>query len=523
MQKSIGLGSCLLLVIAGSYLGCNSEKEPNDQPPTNNNVDSGTSGTTDSGATDSGTNDAGDAGQVVELPKPTLCPETDFVTPKLPNSVVIGDVVIKEDTTWTADKIYVVYQDFKVKNHKLTVQPGTTICLAQEGKIIVGEGIEPGEIHLDGTADKPIVITSLPSASDATKPARYNKGLQMDTYLGSTLSHVNIWFSGPGGGGASYAFELTSTAHGTPDAKKGLLVDHLTVGAVQARGIKVGTENGIADGSAIQFTGYDEPFSTSPAPDHAFDVNLAAIASVAKAINITGAKIPDVAKHVNTYTSSSEGKLGSTADERRSFDVVDFGLPYEYTRTSILQIQGPQNDPTGSILTFHEGVTWRHSGVIIVGATSGTAQGNLVVQGTAAKPVTFTSAEAVPAKGDWYGFYFVMDQLDLTKTRMDQAEILFAGVDDSNPLNVSYFVNRCGDAANYTGPIMITPKLANYEGPKLSNLHISHSASYGIVSGASSATPGPAAQMTTNYKDAALNIKIDDTTKSAFDKTGACP
>jgi hypothetical protein len=145
------------------------------------------------------------------------------------------------------------------------------------------------------------------------------------------------------------------------------------------------------------------------------------------------------------------------------------------------------------------------------------------VQGTAAKPVTFTSVEATPAKGDWYGFYFVMDQLDLAKTKMDQAEILYAGVDDTNQLNVSYYVNRCGDATNYTGPIMITPKLANYEGPKLSNLHISHSASYGIVSGASSATPGPAAQMTTNYKDPALNIKIDDTTKAAFDKTGACP
>ncbi|MBM4379167.1 MAG: hypothetical protein FJ086_07675 [Deltaproteobacteria bacterium] len=33
-------------------------------------------------------------------------------------------------------------------------------------------------------------------------------------------------------------------------------------------------------------------------------------------------------------------------------------------------------------------------------------QGALVVQGTAAGPVTFTSAEAVPSAGDWQGLYF---------------------------------------------------------------------------------------------------------------------
>lgn len=453
-------------------------------------------------------------------PGPALCPETDIGSPKLPNTVVVDDDLLGADATWTADKIYVVTRDLGVKGHKLTVAPGTTICLTGEGRIVVGEGAEPGEIHLDGTADRPIVITAMPSASDRARPDAYHRGLQLDAYLGSTLSHVNLWYGGAGGSRGTFAFELTSTARGAPDAKAPLLVDHLTVGAVQTRGLKIATDFGVADGSAIRFTGYDEPFSTSPAPDHAFEIALPAIASAAKAIDVSGARIPDRARHVYTYTSRTDGKIGADDGEVHDVDVVDFGLPYQYTRLHVLQIEGPPGAAAGATLRFHEGVTWRHRGVIIVGATSGMAQGNLVVQGTADRPVVFTSAAVEPKNGDWEGLYFVSDHLDPRRTRIDHAEVLYAGLEDADPPSVPHHVTRCG--ASFNGALMISPKLGDYEGPTLSNLLVAHSAAYGIVSAASAATPGPAIQMKTRYEAAALNIKIEDTARSALGANGVC-
>lgn len=536
MQKTLGLGAGILLCLAGFYAGCSSSSSnDNNDAGTNNPVDSGASGNIDSGnntgeggtsdeaGTDDGGNDAGadagDSGSTFVVPTAKLCPESDYIHPKLSNTVVIDPVVLKTAATWTKDKIYVLYQDYKVEQGGvLTVEAGTTICLAAQGRLIVGEGIYTGEVHLNGTAAEPIVMTAMPSTSDATKPDAYHRGLQVDSFLNSTMSYVDIFYGGPGGGNTAYAFEVTSTAHGT-DATKPFKVDHLYVGNVQSNGIKVGTYRGIAEGSDIAFGGFDKPFSTSPAPGHAFEVEVQGSASVAKAVSYLSADIPDAAKHAYTYTAQSEGKIGNGDDGVRNIDVYDFGLPYLFKRGNILQIQSVQNDDTiGATLTFHEGVTWRQKGVIIVGATSGTAMGNLVVAGTPAKPVIFTSAEDTPEAGDWDGFYFVTDQMSATKTKMDNAQILYAGVDATNPLNVSYHIGRCGK--NYNGAIMITGDLGDYAGPSLTNLTISHSAAYGITSGAKN--DAPKSQMTTNYKDPAAKITITDTKSSAFDANGAC-
>lgn len=443
------------------------------------------------------------------LPKPVLCPEANPFSPKNPNSVVVSETVLSADTTWTADKVYLVGDDFKVRGHKLTVEAGTTICLYQKGKIIVGEGVDPGEIHLNGTAEKPIVVTAPPSASDPSKPDVFHRGIKLDTYLGSNVSHVNIWFSGPGGGSGSWAFELTDTARGTPDPKKPLLVDHVTVGAVQSRGIRIGTELGIADGSKLRFTGFADGLAASPAPDAVAEVEIAATKSFAKAFDYAGAPIPDAAKHLNLRVASSEGKISANTE------LVGVGLPYLYANKSVLQVQGPQNDPVGVTLTIREGVTLMLDGAIVVGATSGTAQGNLVVAGTKEKPVTFTSTKAQPASGDWEGFYFVGGQFDPAKTKIEHAKVLYAGVDGSNGQQVNRHVGRCG--ANFVGAMMIANgALTGYDGPQLANVHVAHSKSHGIVSDANT-TGG---HLKTSY--AKPDVTFEDIAGKALDNNGTC-
>lgn len=455
-------------------------------------------------------NDAGpsDGGATADLPKPVLCPEANPFSPKNPNSVRIDDVVLKEDQTWTADKVYLIGDDFKIENHTLTVEAGTTICLYQRGKIYVGQGIDPGEIHLNGTKDKPIVITAPPSSSDPTKPDVFHRGIQFDTFQGSTLSYVNIWYGGPGGGSASPAFELTSASRGT-DPKKPLLVDHLVVGAVQTRGLKVATQTGIADGSSIQFTGFVPPDPSGPALDAVAELEISAIASFAKAFTFAGASIPDAAKHVNLRLAQSEGKV------QQDTEVFDFGLPYHWKNQLVMQVAGAQDDPIGPTLTFHEGVTMKMSGVLIVGGTSGTANGNLVVAGTAAKPVTFTSVEDAPASGDWEGFYFVGSHYDPTKTKIDHAQILYAGVDPSNGQQINHHVGRCG--TNFVGAVMIAGTGGvPYDGPPIANTKIAHSKSDGIVSDANDS----GGYLQTSY--AKPDITFEDIAGKTLEDNGSC-
>ncbi len=416
-----------------------------------------------------------------------FCPETNPISPVNANSVVVSDPVIPADTTWTADKVYLIGDDYRVEGHTLTVEAGTTICLYQTGRIIVGEGIDPGEIHLDGTAAKPIVITTPASSSDSTKPDTFHRGIQMDTYEGSTISYVNIWYGGPGGGSGAFALELQDTAHGTPNATAPLLIDHLTVGDVQSEGIRIGTPLGVADGSTITFTGFAPQDADSPALNAVAEIDIGASASFAKAFSFSGS-IPAAAKHVNLVNIAADGMVSANTD------LVDFGLPYVYRNQLVLQIAGMQDDPIGATLTIHAGVTLQMDGALVIGGTSGTAEGNLIIAGTAAKPVILTSTQATPASGDWEGLYFVGGQYDPTKSSISNAQISYAGVSTADPSQVNYHIGRCGDFI--VGAIMIDDGGGGqYAGPSISNTVISHSLSDGIASFAS--TNG--GYCTTNY------------------------
>ncbi|HEY8073001.1 MAG TPA: hypothetical protein VIF62_02800 [Labilithrix sp.] len=509
---SIRSGVIALLVSGGAvaslavFTACSSS---NNNDTSNNTPPAPPPAGDDGGPGSDGGGDASDGG-MVDLPKPVLCPEANPFSPKNPNSVLVNDVVLQADTTWTADKVYLIGDDFKVEGHTLTVEAGTTICLYQKGKIFVGEGVDPGEIHLNGTAAKPIVITATPSSMDATKPDVFHGGIAFDTYQGSTISYVNIWYGGPGGGGASWAFELTDTAHGTPDATKPLLVDHLTVGAVQSKGVHVGTPLGVADGSKIRFTGFVTPDASGPALDATARVNIIAAKSFAKAFDITGAPIPDGAKHVLLDPDTADGKVDVDAD------LVDFGLPYLYPNHAFLEVSGMQDDPIGPTLTIHEGVTLAMDGALVVGGQQGNANGNLIVAGTAAKPVTFTSTAATPAAGDWAGFYWIGGHYDVAKSKIDNAKILYAGDDASDPLNVTYHTGRCGSFD--VGAVMLANgSLAPWDGVPISNTLIAHSKSNGITSDAND-TGG---YCKTNY--AKPDITFMDVATSPLAQNGACP
>ncbi len=430
-------------------------------------------------------------------PKATLCPEPDPLSPKNANSVAVQDVVLMADTHWTADKVYLIGDDFKIEHHTLTVDAGTTICEFNGGKIYVGQGIDPGEIHLNGTADKHITITGFGQADDATKLDTPIQGIQFDTYEGSSLSYVDVWYGGPGGGGGSWAFELTDTAQGN-DKVTPLLVDHLTIGEVQSKGFRVGTPNGVAAKSSITFTGFAPHADSDPAFEYAANLNFYAEKSVAAALTMYKDNIPAAVQRVQLQTAPEPLYL------RTDVEINDIGLPYWYTDGSLI-ISGPEMD-TISTLTIDAGVTLHMGKQLQVGDQH---EGNLVIAGTADKPVTLTSAEATPGPGDWEGIYFIGNFYDPTKSKISYLNLEYAGLELRNTSGLH--VGRCGDDVG--GAIQISssdPGGGNtYDGPSITHTHISDSQTYCIAADAGIA-PAVSGTLKNDYTAAALGNTFTD-------------
>ncbi|NVB43270.1 hypothetical protein G6O69_35930 [Pseudenhygromyxa sp. WMMC2535] len=71
---------------------------------------------------------------------------------------------ITADTTWTADKTYVLTDYIYVSGATLTIEPGTTILGANNSALII---VQDAMLMAEGTADAPIVFTSNNSSSPA--------------------------------------------------------------------------------------------------------------------------------------------------------------------------------------------------------------------------------------------------------------------------------------------------------------------------------------------------------------------
>ena len=97
------------------------------------------------------------------------------------------------------------------------------------------------------------------------------------------------------------------------------------------------------------------------------------------------------------------------------------------------------------------------------------------------------------------------DFYDKAKTKIEHAQILYAGVDPTNGQQINRSVGRCG--TNHVGAIMITASGGTqYDGPNISNTKIAFSKSDGIVSGANNS----GGFCKTDYSAPALNIKLEN-------------
>lgn len=261
-----------------------------------------------------------------------------------------------------------------------------------------------GVLEAQGTQLKPVSIERL----DPTKP--------WASFKVSGGGRLRLTRTTVKGGGDPLNFSPPLAAaldiDGMPDmpTQPVLLVDNVEVQGSASQGVYLHGGGGFASGSVeLKVTG------SATYPIHSWARSAGTIPS-------------------GSYTGNGTDQLVLTASglaESVSEDVTlrDRGVPYlvgAANSAGTLYVAKPNGLAT---LTIDPGVTlkFKKGGVLYVDSANGTgaATGALVAVGTAARPIVFTSAEAVPAAGDWLGLSF--GSVAAATTQVKFATVEYAG------------------------------------------------------------------------------------------------
>ncbi len=355
---------------------------------------------------------------------------------------------VTKDETWTADgSPHIVTGDIAVRDGaKLTIEPCAEVRIAKGATFGVATVPNPGEGTLlaEGTATKRITFKRLDA--EAWGP------LTVMTNGKVTLRYVTL----EGGDGL-----LVRGRAALPIAKD-VLVDHVTIKGAKGYGANLYEGSAFAPGSTdLEITGSGkEPLRVG---EHALDTLPKGTYSgnASDAIRI-------IMDSVQPYAGLQEN---GTMHVR--------GVPYIFGELGNESLRVEENSATkaATTLTIEAGVTVKFmkgtSFQMNHFTSDKPAGGALVALGTAAQPITFTSAEPTPAKGDWQGLWF--GAVPLGTNKLDHVVIDYAGGD------CSCVLVSCNQVVADEGAIIFTQPPAS--GFTLTNSVIRHSAMHGITRG----------------------------------------
>jgi hypothetical protein len=331
------------------------------------------------------------SGVAIDCPKPTAGPTSHT-----------GSVGTE---TWTADKSPHVLAFDTTVTGTLTIEP----C----AEVLIGAGktvglLSTGKIIADGLATKPIHI----GASVAGKPFS-----AIRTANGATIHMSYVTIDG-GGDPLNTLPYLTGTldlqgADQTQPSQPTLFVNHVNVRGSQSNGIVLRDGAGFALGSS----------------------DLTVTESLQFPVNIWSRAVGGLPTGKYTGNATDEILLPATASYEgvaESTTIHDRGVPYRVghpTSLGTLHVDVLPSVSTPTVLTIEPGVVLRFKkgGIMNITSAVGTspALGSLVAIGTATKPIIFTSAEPVPAPGDWLGIWYGL--IPNAVNRTDFARIEYAG------------------------------------------------------------------------------------------------
>lgn len=303
------------------------------------------------------------------------------------------------DETWTAAASpHVIDAAYSIPAGKtITLEPCAVVRLNGAVGVLV-----EGKLIARGAADSPIRVER-GAAATAWTSIEARKGAEL------RLSYVTIDGGGNSNGGRPTQFGALDIRGNQDVATQPILfVDHVTVKGSGSLGIWVREGGGFASGSK----------------------DLTITGGTSFPMSIWGRAAGTVPS--GTYTGNGTDEIilpanGGLDDVKEDMTLADRGVPYRVggpTGGKSLNVAG-----TGSIplLTIEPGVTLRFDkGVRLDLDSNGNAAiGALRAEGTAAKPIVFTSAEAAPAAGDWVGL--VIEGAPDARDKIAYAKIAYAG------------------------------------------------------------------------------------------------
>lgn len=332
--------------------------------------------------------------------------------------VVIPDEIrhitqnITEDETWSGGAVHHVTRDLFIDGATLTIEPGATVKIGTGKSIYIGfnTGYEGAALIAEGTTSDPIVITTGDSIGT---PGAWDYIKFCENSTGSSLKYCNISY----GGGYSKLFGSIDVCGAD------VSIDHCKITNSENIGISCDE-----DATFNSFSNND--IQSSLYPVSLYSSNAHTLGSN------------------NTYVDNGILIHGAMYSEDEK-TWTEQGTPYIIDGNMVIESNN------GASLTITEGtkIQMTNGSAILVGYHAGTI-GTLTIQGTASKPVVFSSADTVKEAGDWnyIGFY--------------------SGNDGSSLANVK--IQHGGKASN-KGAIYL-------EGTSISlnNSTIDHSANYGI-------------------------------------------
>jgi len=329
------------------------------------------------------------------------------------NSVTLDSDIITP-TTLTADKTWIVDGAVEIISDVI-IEPGTVIKFLSGSSLIIG-WTDFGSLKAVGTPDKPIIFTSA-----ASSPGKGDwVGIYFESHNASSVSELSYCTIEYCGSDYFGGLNLTETS---------IKMNHCAIEHIKNAGIM------LISNSKFGQCSYN---AISDCTSHPVETDIEGVPTI-DSTNIMTAE-PGYGIHIT----------GTEITKKVTWQ--KHTVPY--IRTNWLDISDEGNNAE---LTICAGANFRmgSDGAIDVGYYD---KGKLIVNGTSAQPVTFTSNALSPSAGDWNGIFF--EGNTVSGSKLDYCNISYGGGEDY--YQSSIFVADCG--SNVT----------------ISNCSISNSENYGV-------------------------------------------
>lgn len=319
------------------------------------------------------------------------------------NIAVTGDIT--QSVTWLSGRTYTINSEIEViGNSVLTIEPGTIIKFGSNGSLSVGYG-SAATVLATGTATNPIIFTS----SAALPAAGAWEGLTFysNTMSNTVLEYCQILYAG----------------------------SNTNQGAVSLYGCDITMNNCIINnsGSFGVYAYYSEPKGGFMA----FQNNT--ISNTAKyAIEINAQKIAALGSG-NTFTNSKGVHITGDYENAEPQTWRNLGVPYFITDE--VEIDGSLTIAPGTVFKFE---TNGYLSIAYSESTTFIADG-----GSAATPITFTSAASSANAGAWRGI-IIYDNIQ-TNSKFNFCVIEYAG---QSPTNMGAILMGGTSSIHFTNNIL---------------------------------------------------------------------